>query len=179
VCKHQQAAESAVYLRTEYPPGGVRVVKQQFEDLGVNAVMEVHLTVVTLAEASGEHRLEVVTAGSEHGAVAWEGSLPRVQHHVREEALLAQSSEAREDVIGVRGLVEQGDVHGARARTGLAILMHAYRHVACFPSLACLITDLKPYLVSNLTPPCFTNLHTASPPSKPPTPHPSYLSSTL
>lgn len=60
--------------------------------------------------------------------VARKGAIPGPQRDVGEHALLPQRVQVGQDAVGVRRLVEQRDVHGARAGAGLAILVDGHRH---------------------------------------------------
>lgn len=91
----------------------------------MNGVSEVHFAGLALPQPSAEHGLEVPAAGGQHGAVAWECPVSRVEKDIREELLLPERVQVREDAVGVRGLVEQVEVHGARACPRFAVLMYA------------------------------------------------------
>ena len=57
-----------------------------------------------------------------------EGALPGPQGDVGEHALFPQCVQVCQDTVGVRGLVEQRDVHRTGAGARLAVLVHAHRH---------------------------------------------------
>ena len=60
--------------------------------------------------------------------VAWERAVPGPQNDISEQALFPQGVQVGQHTVGMGRLVEQRDVHGARASAGLAILMNGHRH---------------------------------------------------
>ena len=60
--------------------------------------------------------------------MAGKRAVPGPQRHVREHALFPKRVEVGQHAVGVRRLVEQRDVHGARAGAGLPVLVHVHRH---------------------------------------------------
>lgn len=94
----------------------------------MNGVPEVHFTVLALSQPSAEHGFKVAAACGQHGSVARERTVSGMQQDISEEPLLTKSVQMHQHAVSVRGLVEQIDVHGARAGTGLAVLVDADRH---------------------------------------------------
>lgn len=91
----------------------------------MHTVSEVHLVVQALPQASTEHGLKVAAACSQYGPMAGEGAVPCPQCHISEHALLSEGVEVGEHTVWMRRLMEQRDVHGARAGPGLAVLVDA------------------------------------------------------
>lgn len=60
--------------------------------------------------------------------VAGEGAIPGPQSDISEHALLPHGVQVGQDAVGMGRLVEQRDVHGARAGAGFPILMNSHRH---------------------------------------------------
>ena len=60
--------------------------------------------------------------------VAWERAVPGPQRDIGEHALFPQRVQVGQDAVGMGRLVEQRDVHGARAGAGFAVLMNGHRH---------------------------------------------------
>lgn len=62
--------------------------------------------------------------------VAWEGSIPGPQSDISEHALFPHGVQMSQDTVRMWRLVEQWDVHGARAGAGFTMLMNGHRHSA-------------------------------------------------